>query len=167
MRPSSPRNVKYCWAAATGLRSICASSKRAESRMSSPRTPTSGLAANVCCAACSRMSFSAATGASLAMGCSSMRSVPLVRRVAFADQQAQEFGDEGRFRLAFDLQRTAELEQHAPATLRLDRDKIGARAHARARFHWRDEADLVQAIVEPGCRIRRDHAEFHYHRGDQ
>src|SRR5262249_24425632 len=161
------RNVRYCWAAATGLRSICASSKRAESRMSSPRTPTSGLAANVCCAACSRMSFSAATGASLVMECSSMRRLPLARRLAFADQQAQELGDKGGFLLAFDLQRAAELEQHPPAPLRLDRDKIGARAHARARFHWRDEADLVQAIVEPSCSIRRDHSEFHHHRGDQ
>src|SRR5262245_66427272 len=167
MRPSSPRNVKYCWAAATGLRSICVSSKCAESRMSSPRTPTSGLAANVCCAACSRMSFSAATGASLPMGCSSMRSLPLARRVAFADQQAQELGDEGGFRLAFDLKRAVELEQQPPATLRLDRDQVRTRAHARARLDRRDEANLIQAIIEPGRGIPRNHAELHHHRGDQ
>src|SRR5262249_10690224 len=167
MRPSSPSNVNYCWAAATGLRSICASSKRAESRMSSPRTPTSGLAANVCCAACSRMSFSAATGASLPMVCPSMRSLPLARRVAFADEQAQELGDEGGFFLAFDLQRAVELEQHPAAALHLDRDEVRACAHARARLDRRDEADLVQAIVEPSCSVGRDHAELHRHRGDQ
>src|SRR5262245_15774973 len=167
MRPTSPRNVRYCWAAATGLLSTCASSRRAESRMSSPRTPTSGLAANVCCAACSRMSLSAATGTSSAMGCSSMRSLPLARPIVFADQQAQELGNEGGFRLAFDLQRAAELEQHPPAVLRLRREERRTCAHARARLDRRDEANLVQSIVEPGRRIRRDHAELHHHRGDQ
>src|SRR5262249_7077526 len=159
-------NVRYCWAAATGLLSTCPSSRRAESRMSSPRTPTSGLAASVCCAACSRMSLSAATGASLAIWCSSRR-LPHARRIVFADEQAQEFGDERGFCLAFDLQRAVEPEQQPPAALQLGREERRPRAHARARLDRRDEANLVQSIIEPGRGIRRDHAELHHHRGDQ
>ena len=49
----------------------------------------------------------------------------------FADEQAQELGDEGGFRLPFDLQRAVELEQHAPAALRLNREEVRARARAR------------------------------------
>src|SRR5262245_38991597 len=142
MRPISVMNAKYCRAAAAGLLTICPSSNRAESRMSRPRTPTNGLADKVCCAACSRMSPSA-TRMSFAMGCSS-------RRTTFADQQAQELGDQGGLCLAFDLQHAVELEQHPPAALRLGGQEVCARAHARARLDRCDEADLVEPIVEPG-----------------
>jgi hypothetical protein len=85
----------------------------------------------------------------------------------FADEQAQELGDEGGFRLVFDVQRAAELEQHPPAALRLGRKQRRTRAHARARLNRRYEANLVQSIIEPGRGIRRNHAELHHHRGDQ
>ena len=65
-----------------------------------------------------------------------------LRRIVFADEQAQELGDEGGFRFAFDLQRTVELEQHPPAALRLDREEVRARSHARACFYRRKERTL-------------------------
>src|SRR5260370_38392014 len=109
------------------------------------------------------MSLSAETGASLAIGCSSVRSLPHARRIMLADQQAQELGDEGGFRLAFDLQRAIELEQHPLAALRLGRKQRRTRAHARTRLDWGDEANLVQSVIGPGPGVRRDYARLHHH----
>src|SRR5262249_6052884 len=45
--------------------------------------------------------------------------------------------------------------------------QLGACTHARACLHGRNEADLVQSVIEPGRRVRRYHAELHDHGGDQ
>src|SRR5215831_1907168 len=95
--------------------------------MSAARTFTSGLAASVCSGACSRMWLPAATEASFAMtGPPMLAHVPaknvrhsntLCRGRLLADQHAQRLRDQGGLRLAFDLQRAVELEQHAPSAL--------------------------------------------------
>src|SRR6516162_7126797 len=144
MRPSSPRNETYCRAATAGLLTILPSSVPAEFKMSWLRTPTRGLAAKVCSAACSRISSSEIPAArmSLAIGASSS--------TRLADQHAQHLGDQRRLVLAFDLQRALQLEQHASALLRLRRNQARARAHPRPGFDRRDEAHLVQAVIETG-----------------
>src|SRR5262249_2448298 len=167
IRASSAKNASDCRVAATGWLSIRASSKRVVSRMSWLRTPTSGLAARVCCTANSRMSASA-IGASCGKGSCVMAAPAISRRGrVFADEQAEELCDQSRLRRAFDLQRALEPEQHPPPALRSGREQLGARAQARAGLDGGDEADLVQSIVEPGRGVRRDHAELHHHGGDQ
>ena len=52
-------------------------------------------------------------------------------RIALADQHAQELGDQGGLRLAFDLQRALQLEQHPPTALRFGREEL-ARMRTRA-----------------------------------
>jgi hypothetical protein len=84
-----------------------------------------------------------------------------------SNQQAQELGDQGRLRVAFDLQRAVELEQHPPTALRLGGEEVRSCTHACARLYRRDEADLLQSIVEPGRGVRRDYAELRHHCGDQ
>src|SRR4029450_4612940 len=104
--------------------------------MSWLRTPTSGLAARVCCAACSRISLSRASAPAFAMAflrCS-------CPRIALPDQQAQELGHQGGLRFAFDLQRAVELQQHSPTAVRFGREEACARAHAGARLDRCDEA---------------------------
>src|SRR5262245_65674347 len=107
--------------------------------MSWPRTPTNGLAARVCCAACSRISLSRASAPAFAMAF--LRCLCL--RIALPDQQAQELGHQGGLRFPLDLQRAVELEQHPPTAVRFSREQACARAHARARLDRCDEADLV------------------------
>jgi len=74
--------------------------------------------------------------------------------IGLADEQAKELGNESGFCLAFDLERAIEPEQHAVLALRLNREQDRARAHTRARLDRRDEANLVQSIIESGCRVR-------------
>src|SRR6516225_9681795 len=116
MRPSSTSNSRYCCAAAMGLLRSCPSNKRAASAMSSPRTPTSGLAASVCCTACSRALLSASSSGSSVM-------VRGFMGIGLADEQAKELGNESGFCLAFDLERAIEPEQHAVLALRLNREQ--------------------------------------------
>src|SRR5215467_8303397 len=47
------------------------------------------------------------------------------------------------------------------------RRRAAWRVHARARFHGRNEADLVQTVIESGRRVRWYHAELHDHGRDQ
>jgi len=56
------------------------------------------------------------------------RSCPAIH---FADQQAQQFGDQRRLRLAFDLERAIEVQQHPRIALRVGSAQLGAR-RARA-----------------------------------
>src|SRR6516165_7059255 len=125
IRPSSPRKRRYSRAARPGLLSICPTSKRAESRMSSSRTPTSGLAASVFSAACSRRSVSkiSAVEISLAMAILSRRT-EFSGTGGFTDQHAQHLGNEGRLVLALDFQRALQFEQHAVTALRFCGDQV-------------------------------------------
>src|SRR6516164_268710 len=111
IRPSSPRKRRYSRAARPGLLSICPTSKRAESRISSRRTPTSGLAASVFSAACSRRSVSkiSAELTSLAMAILS-QSIAYSRIRRFTDQHAQHLSNEGRLALTLDFQRALQFE---------------------------------------------------------
>src|SRR6516164_7192961 len=133
IRPSSPRKRRYSRAARPGLLIICPTSKRAESRISSSRTPTSGLAASVFCAACSRRSLSkpTAAGTSFAMAILT-QSTAYSRTLGFTDQHAQYLSNKGRLVLTLDFQRTLQFEQHAATALRFGGDEVGLQANARS-----------------------------------
>src|SRR6478736_3043524 len=114
IRPSSVRKRRYSRVATPGLLSICPNSKRAESRISSSRTPTSGLAASVFCAACSRRSSSKTTGAATSLAMAILaQSIAYSRTLGFTDQHAQHLSNEGRLVLTLDFQRALHFEQRA------------------------------------------------------
>src|SRR5262249_35122778 len=107
------------------------SSTRAESKRSWARTPTSGLAASVCCTAWSGVALS-----SWVMG------------AAPSDQHAQQLCDEGRLRFVLYLERAVQLEKQPSAVLRLGRDESRPAARPGVRLDRSDETDFVQAIIE-------------------
>src|SRR5262245_12827530 len=86
---------------------------------------------------------------------------------ALAYQHAQDFGYESGLGFAFDLQRALHLEEHPPVTLRLGRSEGRTHAHMRVCFDRRNKPHPVESVVEPGCRIVRDYADFRYQCGEQ
>src|SRR6516225_1405589 len=131
IRPSSVRNRRYSRVATPGLLSICPNSTRAESRISSSRTPTRGLAASVFSAARSRKSLSRTTaaGTSLAMAVPPPGS-PYSRTLGFTDQHTEHLGNQGGLAFTFDLQCALQLEQHPTFVLRFSREQVRLQANA-------------------------------------
>ena len=68
-------------------------------------------------------------------------------------QHRQRLREQRGLVLAFDLDRVLQRDQHAVRALRLDGEQHDAIAHAAARLHRRDEAHLVEAVVERRRRV--------------
>ena len=124
------------------------------STRSLPRKPTSGLSAKVLREACSDMP---------SVFCVSERvRVAHCFSVPFrGNKERQRLGDQRGLVRSFDLQRVPRLHDRLPALLWLDAGENDAQAHARAGGHGREEARLVDPIVEAGGCVLRDDADLH------
>src|SRR6266403_1109938 len=81
------------------------------------------------------------------------------------DQKRQRLGDQGRLVRSLHFQRVLGLHDHLSAVSRFDPDEHDAQPHARACRHRRQEANLVDPVVQPRRSITRDDTDVHRQRG--
>src|SRR5580704_1298619 len=77
------------------------------------------------------------------------------------NQQRQRFGDQRRLFRSLDFHCVQGLHDHLSAFSRLDPGEHDAQPHAGTCRHRRQEADLVDPVIQPGGGIARDDADLH------
>src|ERR1700675_835162 len=81
------------------------------------------------------------------------------------DQKRQRFGDQGWLLRPLHLQRVLGLHDHLSAVSRLDSGERDAQPYARTSRHRRQEANLVDPVVQPSRGVTRDDTDLHRQRG--
>src|SRR6266851_364976 len=90
-------------------------------------------------------------------------SLPVCSRCG--DQKRQRFGDQGRLLRPLHFQRVLGPHDHLSAVSRLDSGEHDAQPHAPTSRHRRQEANLVDPVVQPGRGVTRDDTDLHRQRG--
>src|ERR1700675_4441185 len=90
-------------------------------------------------------------------------SLPLCSRCR--DQKRQRFGDQGRLLRSLHFQRVLSPHHHLSAVSRLDPGERDAQPDARTSRDRREEANLVDPVVQPGRGVARDDTDLHRQRG--
>src|SRR5712672_1476792 len=81
------------------------------------------------------------------------------------DQKRQRFGDQGRLLRPLHFQRVLGPHDHLSAVSRLDPGERDAQPYARTGRYRRQEANLVDPVVQPSRCVTRDDADLHRQRG--
>src|SRR5882724_7622100 len=80
------------------------------------------------------------------------------------DQQRQRLGDQGRLLRPLHFQRVLGPHDHLSAVSRLNPSKRDAQPHSRTGQYRRQEANLVDSVVQPRRGITRDDTDLHRQR---
>src|SRR3984893_16154246 len=89
----------------------------------------------------------------------------LPARSRCGDQKRQRLGDQGRLLRPLHFQRVQGLHDHLAAVSRLDSGERDAQPHARTSRHRRQEANLVDPVIQPRRGVTRDDTDLHSQRG--
>src|SRR6266850_5463938 len=81
------------------------------------------------------------------------------------DQQRQRLGDQGRLLRSLHFQRILGPHDHLSAVSRLDPGERDAQPYARTSRHGRQEANLVDPVIQPSRGITRYDTDLHRQRG--